>query len=265
MNFNSISCSALCIVFVSQTAISGEDAVLHLDRGDRVIPVERARKLLLDIPRGTPVSNLISLVGHPDEVRVQPEAFRTEAEWNRWCYGVSESGELPLIGLVLVSSNLTVQSVKLPCDEWNWPTNTAPPTNHAIPQLLIRSVVLTNDAPTRELSYIARVCLTNAGTTPVELKLDERLSWRPLLQCEVYNLKNTLIFARHRYFHPSPLDSERKLKLMPTEQEQKDIAVFARDVHLGIPRPGKYQLRVGLPLSENFVLWSERYDFTIEP
>jgi hypothetical protein len=265
MSLNSKALSLPLLLLVSQCRLGAENVVLHFDEGNRDTPLERARDLIFAIPRGTPLKDVIKRVGYPDEVRIHSKYSGGDSEWRRWCYGVYEPGQLPLVGLILISTNLTVDTVRLPCDEWKGAAITNLPTTNPIPRCLIQSVVLTNDTPIRELFYIARVCLTNTNaTTPIAMNLGGR-HWSTVLQREVYDSRDTLIFAQYPYYQPFPFASGPDLQIRPGDHKEGDIAIFLRDVDMGIPRPGTYQLRVGLSLSNGWISWSERYKFEIEP
>jgi hypothetical protein len=86
-----------------------------------------------------------------------------------------------------------------------------------------------------------------------------------MLQVEVYNGRRTLVFARRPYHEPVPLASTPNLKIPPTDRRDEDIAIFITDIEMGIPPPGIYELRVGLPLTGGFVSWSDLYRFEIKP
>jgi hypothetical protein len=266
MNSNNLL-SVVTLVFVSISfCCSGQGVTLQLKDGPREVPIEDARKLALGIQKGVSVSNLIDTLGYPDEIRVRSRNEIVDGELRRWCYGVSEPGELPRIGVFFINKNLKVESVMVPARSWPIAAGDNRLAGAQSLKCLINSVVKTNpELP--QFSYIADVSVTNCSATEIIEVGVEGSAGRPkeLLHVEIYDHDKILASALCRNIMASSSGAEVfALKLMPRESKSEKIYIFSYGASVGLPHSGDYHLRVGVPLNRDSICWSELFPFTIE-
>jgi len=240
-----------------------EQVTLHLNPRLETVPLEEARMRVWGVKRGCTLAALVDTMGYPDEVRLLPEG---ESDWCGWCYGVSSAGALPRVGMVLISTNQLVTSVSLPTefDVFQGITNSSQcGTDGPGRQLGIRcriaGVVLTNDTPYPAIAYIASVVVSNGGPKSVDIRSQYRILTQ-LLHVEVTNHRGILIFARRP---GNAFGMGDHFSIAAGSCMSGDIPIFVRDVDLGIPEPGEYELRVGLVLSQHSMVWSEKVPFKV--
>ncbi len=260
---------AILLLTVVHTARSEESVLLSFNEGVKSVPVEEARKRLLEIKRGDSVSNVFAKLGYPDEVEVKipGQPYSSEGERRRWRYGVTRSHALPLIGSIEINTNLTVMGVMK--SFMTWPME--PRTNAVGPEANIKCVInrIWRDEQGRspEITYFASLSVTNVGTSVFEtdIEIGKSEPWRQW-QREIYNSSNTLVFASRPYpvWLIPPTENAKLIKLPPKTAKEEQVAIFLGGSELGIPQPGNYRIRAGFVLNKDFITWSDFYEFTIE-
>src|SRR5262245_22502036 len=100
MNSNRLGLFAALVLAIVHMARSEESVLLSFNDGVKHVPVEEARKRLMEIRPGDSVSSVFAKLGYPDEVEVKApgQPYTSEGEWRCWRYGVTRPHELPLIG-----------------------------------------------------------------------------------------------------------------------------------------------------------------------
>jgi hypothetical protein len=248
---------AVCPVLLTQV-IAGELVQLRYDEGPANISLNDARDRFLRIKEGDKLKAVIAQLGYPDEVRV-PHLESAEGEWRRWCYGVSQPGALPMIGAFSVRSNLTIGFVRCPARD-PWTGKPDKPWENVSSRV---EDVFQNPSNAPELRYKAKVSVSNHTGKEIAI-FTEQPNLRYLLFLDVANVESTIVFSRR----PWPMRSEesrRVFRVKPDQTVSDELFIFLSDITLGIPIEGKFRIRVGLPLTESVVAWSDWSNFDIHP
>jgi hypothetical protein len=241
---------------------ASETVTLQKNPAPVTLPVNEARSILHGVQPGDGITKVISLLGYPDEVRI-PQRTKAVGEWRRWCYGVEAPGELPLIGTLLIGTNLTVEAVIPPAFVTKEATERPLSfTNDHNLKCSVLDIWKSTNYLAPELRYWVKVSVENTGeqtaVVPAEWK-----ALKLLISYEVVSASGTVVFDRHPPFFGTIEKGGEYFSLEPSVKQEDQLAIFLSSLDLGIPRPGKYKFRFFMYYNETKFAASDFYEFEI--
>ncbi len=241
---------------------ASETVTLQKNPAPVTLPVSEARAILNGIKPGDDLTKAISLLGFPDEVRI-PQRTKADGEWRRWCYGVEVPGQLPLVGTLLIGTNLSVVAV-IPPTFAPQAAKESPLsfTNEHKLGCSVLEVWKNTNSLAPELMYWVKVSVENTGEKTAVVP-SEWTTLGLLISYEVVSSSGTVVFDRRPPFRGSIEKEGKYFSVEPGGKKEDQLAIFLSGLDLGIPRPGKYKFRFSLYYNESKFAVSDFYEFEI--
>lgn len=229
---------------------------------------EEERDALASIEVGMSESDVLSILGNPDEIRIKGK-LGIVAEKYRWVYGVSRPYEFPRIGTVVFDANSQVFMVHCPSrglqqrlKDINLPISDSPAVTKEDLYCVVERV--SEDEGYHRLT----ASIVNDGESPYLYRHDNQgIAFSVLL--ELFDEERTLLWREHLGGFHSPHSFNRSewpvMRVAPDSRTTEDISIFSwLDENDGMFYPGTYYVRVAFPFHQGESFASNLFEFQLD-
>lgn len=247
------------------TSCDREESSVSQDTGNQL---ERERDSLGKIAVGMSESDVLRLIGKPDETRIKGD-LGIVAEKYRWVYGVEKAGEFPSIGSVVFDANDEVLMSYCPSQGLGHHQRGRSLPISATPQVTDEDLYcVAGDVFKDDGYHQIQVSVVNDGKNPFLYRHDNQ-GIRFSVMIELFDEHRTLLWREYLGSFHSPHFSDRDewpvLRVNPGERVTERVPIFLwLDANDGVFYPGTYYVRVAFPLKDGQLFASNMIEFSLD-